>query len=64
MTRILAVRRGDVDGIDPERFRCRHEVPVTDLGRWQAAKAQAISGNMVVEVEEGHGPSAESGHHH
>ncbi len=63
MTRILVVRRGNVDGIDPERFRCRPKVPVTDLGRWQETKAQDTGGNAVVEVEEGHGASAESGHH-
>ncbi len=37
MTRILLVRHGNVEGIDPARFRGRAETPLTDLGLLQAA---------------------------
>jgi len=37
MTRILLVRHGHVDGIVPERFRGRTDVPLSALGRQQAA---------------------------
>jgi probable phosphoglycerate mutase len=37
MTRILLVRHGHVEGIDPPRFRGRREAPLTELGRRQAA---------------------------
>jgi phosphoserine phosphatase len=37
MTKILLVRHGHVEGIDPERFRGRTELPLTALGKRQAA---------------------------
>jgi probable phosphoglycerate mutase len=37
MTKILLVRHGHVDGIAPERFRGRTELPLTPLGERQAA---------------------------
>jgi probable phosphoglycerate mutase len=37
MTRILLIRHGHVEGIVPERFRGRTEVPLSELGRRQAA---------------------------
>jgi probable phosphoglycerate mutase len=37
MTRILMVRHGHVEGIEPPRFRGRRELPLTELGRRQAA---------------------------
>ena len=37
MTTILLVRHGHVDGIAPVRFRGRAELPLSDLGRRQAA---------------------------
>ena len=37
MTRILLVRHGYVEGIEPPRFRGRREVPLTELGQRQAA---------------------------
>jgi probable phosphoglycerate mutase len=39
MTRILLVRHGHVEGIDPERFRGRADVPLTAVGRQQARSA-------------------------
>jgi broad specificity phosphatase PhoE len=36
MTKILLVRHGHVEGIRPERFRGRADVPLTELGRAQA----------------------------
>jgi broad specificity phosphatase PhoE len=36
MTKILLVRHGHVEGISPERFRGRAELPLTELGRRQA----------------------------
>ena len=36
MTRIVLVRHGHVEGIDPARFRGRAELPLTELGRRQA----------------------------
>jgi len=36
MTRIVLVRHGQVEGIDPPRFRGRMELPLTVLGRQQA----------------------------
>ena len=41
MTRVLIVRHGHVDGIDPPRFRGRRELPLTDLGQRQAAATAA-----------------------
>lgn len=38
-TTLLLVRHGDVEGIDPERFRGRHDLPLTPLGRRQADAA-------------------------
>lgn len=44
MTRILLVRHGHVEGIDPVRFRGRAEIALTDLGRRQvAATAERIA---------------------
>ena len=37
LTRILLVRHGHVEGIEPERFRGRTDVPLSALGRRQAA---------------------------
>ena len=37
MTRILMVRHGHVEGIEPPRFRGRCETPLTELGQRQAA---------------------------
>lgn len=36
MTRFVLVRHGHVEGIHPERFRGRRDVPLSDLGRRQA----------------------------
>jgi probable phosphoglycerate mutase len=36
MTKILLVRHGHVEGIEPERFRGRHDVPLSELGLAQA----------------------------
>ena len=36
MTKMLLVRHGHVDGINPERFRGRTDVPLTELGVRQA----------------------------
>jgi probable phosphoglycerate mutase len=36
MTRIVLVRHGHVEGIDPPRFRGRTELPLTEVGRRQA----------------------------
>jgi probable phosphoglycerate mutase len=37
VTKILLVRHGHVEGIEPERFRGRTELPLTQLGERQAA---------------------------
>ena len=37
MTKILLIRHGHVEGIEPERFRGRAQLPLTALGRAQAA---------------------------
>lgn len=43
MTRILLVRHGHVEGISPERFRGREDIPLTEKGLMQAqALAQRI----------------------
>lgn len=43
MTRIVLVRHGHVAGIEPERFRGRSDLPLTELGTQQArATAAAI----------------------
>src|SRR5262249_52925753 len=39
VTKILLIRHGHVDGIRPERFRGRADLPLTSLGR---AEAQAV----------------------
>jgi len=45
MTRIVLVRHGHVAGIEPERFRGRTDLPLTELGTRQArATAAAIHG--------------------
>jgi phosphoserine phosphatase len=44
MTRLLLVRHGHVEGIDPARFRGREDLALTPLGRRQAqATAQRIA---------------------
>jgi broad specificity phosphatase PhoE len=46
MTKIILVRHGHVEGIDPPRFRGRTEVPLTELGVRQAqAAARRIAGS-------------------
>jgi broad specificity phosphatase PhoE len=40
MTKILLVRHGDVEGIKPERFRGRAELPLTDRG---VSEARAVA---------------------
>ena len=45
MTRLLLVRHGHVEGIDPPRFRGRTNVPLSDLGHRQAAAtAERLAG--------------------
>jgi len=41
MTKLILVRHGHVEGIDPERFRGRADPPLSDLGRRQAEAAAA-----------------------
>ena len=41
MTKIILVRHGHVEGLSPERFRGRTDMPLTALGRHQAAAAAA-----------------------
>src|SRR5947208_14228496 len=36
MTKLILVRHGHVEGISPERFRGRAELPLTELGRREA----------------------------
>ena len=36
MTKLILVRHGHVEGISPERFRGRAELPLTELGRHEA----------------------------
>jgi probable phosphoglycerate mutase len=46
MTKLLLVRHGHVEGISPERFRGRAELPLTELGRREAdATAKIIAAN-------------------
>jgi phosphoserine phosphatase len=46
MTKIILVRHGHVEGIDPPRFRGRTEVPLTELGMRQAREtARRIRGS-------------------
>jgi len=42
MSRLLLVRHGHVEGIDPERFRGREDLPLTARGREQARAAAAF----------------------
>jgi phosphoserine phosphatase len=37
VTKILLIRHGHVEGIEPQRFRGRAELPLTTLGRAEAA---------------------------
>lgn len=46
MTKILLVRHGHVEGIRPERFRGRADVPLTDQG---LAQAQAVAKRIAAE---------------
>lgn len=41
MTKIILTRHGHVEGINPERFRGRTELPLTELGRVQAKAVAA-----------------------
>jgi broad specificity phosphatase PhoE len=41
MTKIILTRHGDVEGIKPERFRGRTELPLTELGQAQAKAVAA-----------------------
>ena len=41
MTRLILVRHGHVEGISPERFRGRAKLPLTELGRREAAMTAA-----------------------
>jgi probable phosphoglycerate mutase len=41
MATIILTRHGHVEGIKPERFRGRHETPLTELGRSQARAVAA-----------------------
>ena len=51
MTRLILVRHGHVEGLLPERFRGRTEIPLTALGRAQAeATARRIAGEWRVEA--------------
>lgn len=43
MTKLLLTRHGHVEGIDPERFRGRTELPLTPLGH---AQAQAVGARI------------------
>ena len=46
MTKLILVRHGHVEGISPERFRGRAELPLTDAGRREAeATAKCIAAN-------------------
>jgi probable phosphoglycerate mutase len=36
MTKVILTRHGHVEGISPERFRGRTDVPLTELGTAQA----------------------------
>lgn len=46
MTKIILVRHGHVEGIDPPRFRGRTELPLTELGTRQAREtARRIGGS-------------------
>jgi phosphoserine phosphatase len=46
MTKIILVRHGHVEGIDPPRFRGRTEIPLTELGMRQArAAAERLAGS-------------------
>jgi len=44
MARLLLVRHGHVDGIDPPRFRGRRDVPLSEQGRRQARAVAACIG--------------------
>jgi phosphoserine phosphatase len=45
MTKIILTRHGHVEGIEPERFRGRTNIPLTELGKAQAkATAARIAG--------------------
>jgi phosphoserine phosphatase len=43
MTKIILTRHGHVEGINPERFRGRTELPLTELGQ---AQAKAVSARI------------------
>lgn len=49
--KLILVRHGHVEGVYPQRFRGRKEVPLTELGRRQAeATAQRIAAEWKVEA--------------
>jgi phosphoserine phosphatase len=51
MTHIILVRHGHVDGISPERFRGRAEIPLSELGRRQAElTAQTVAARWAFEA--------------
>ena len=41
MTKLILTRHGHVEGISPERFRGRAELPLTELGRREAEMTAA-----------------------
>jgi len=43
MTRLVLVRHGHVEGIKPERFRGRRDLPLTERGK---REAQAVAGHL------------------
>jgi probable phosphoglycerate mutase len=43
VTKIILIRHGHVEGIEPERFRGRRDVPLTPRGQ---AEAQAVAGRV------------------
>ena len=42
MTKLILTRHGHVDGISPERFRGRMELPLTDVGLGEAGRTAAF----------------------
>jgi len=45
MTKVILTRHGHVEGISPERFRGRTDVPLTELGTAQAEALAALTGS-------------------
>ena len=46
MTKIILTRHGHVEGISPERFRGRTDVPLTEIG---TAQAEALAARISAE---------------